>query len=858
MGGRVAVAAAAAILAICAAGGPLYVSAAASRSVQIQLDDGCLVDDGMVLRLLSTQAHPRLDAAVHDVGHTTGPPVVTEISQPYRYHLAGADGPQHRIVLAHRDGQEEHLGIDTVPPGPGEVLLPDWYLRIGGVKVGDRLALTVPAPVQVDVDNRPLPKQPEPTTMDLTVVGTYPEIPVRPEPSFWCGLRSLLRPNNFGDPPLPLGLVAPTTLSAVPFEQRERSWELRPDSHGLTRDQAQHLEGSFDALAATYGHDASVTVRQLRELKEYTSGLPAVSVHAGRISEVVSRTVAPVRLTGFAASAALLAAAGVLMARERRRDLRLRLLRGVGPVRLAGLLGRSAAPAVLVGTAGGAGLALLAVVTAGPTPELEPAAVRRALAAAMAGGVMALVLVGAVGAAAANRTVDTRRRTVTARRLALPAMALLVALTVASYVRLDRAGGVRLVGSEAQGGDLLAQAFPLLAVATPLVLLAPLMTRGLRRARFAGRRLRPSLLLGVRRVVLEPVVTVTLVVAIALATGTFVVASALTSSARRTLEDKAATFLGADLVLTTEGLPDLPAGLSDRSTIVQRSPLRSGAYGVDLLGVDRSTFARAVAWRGDATGEPLAAALEQLRWDGGSGAVPAIVVGRPLDDDQLRSVQGGGLLVHPVEQARFFPGYRNGATLVVVDRDALASSRLGLAEEVWIHQPPADATAQLTAAGIVVRSPRERSDVFEVTSFLTVRWSYGALAAFGLLVAAVVLVAQLLVLDARRGPRQAAFVLTRPMGHRVLDEAVAVFTELALPLAAGVSLGTALGLGVCRLAVPRLDTLRQLEPPAQVVLDTTSLLPAAVVALIALGVLTGTGVIGVIRARPMEVMRATA
>ena len=858
IGGRVAVGAAAAILAVCAAGGPLYVSSAASQAVQIQLDDGCLADDGMHLDLLFDQAHPRLDAAARTVAHTTGPPVVTETTQPYLYHLAGTDGPQRRIVLAHRDGQEANLGPGIVTPGPGQVLVPDWYLPIGGVKVGDRLDLTVPAPVVLDVDNRPLPDQPAPTTMELTVVGTYPEIPVRPEPSYWCGLRAFLRPNNFGDPPLPLALVAPETLSGVPFEQRDRGWELRPDSHGLTSDQAEHMTGEFDRLAAAYGDDAAVTVRELKELKSYTSGLAAVTGYAGRLSEVVSRTVAPVRLTGFAASGALLAAAGVLMARERRRDLRLRVLRGVGPTRLAGLLGVTALPAVLIGTAVGAAVAVLAVVTVGPTPELEPAALRRALAATVAGALGAVLVVGVVGAVAANRTVDTRPRRVTANRLVVPALVAVIAITVASYLRLDQAGGVRLVGSEPQGGDLLAQAFPLLAVAAPLLLLAGPLAFGLRRARFAGRRLRPSLLLGVRRVVLEPAVTVTLVVAIALASGTYVVASALTSSAERTLDDKAATFLGADLVVSTDGLPPLPAGLADRSTIVERAGLRSGSYGVDLLGVDRATFARAVAWRSDTTGHSLAATLDPIAWDGVGGAVPAIVVGRPLDDKQLRSVQGGGMLVQPVAHAAFFPGFRNGATLVVVDRQALADATFGAAEEIWIRQPPAEAATQLTSAGIVVRNPRERADVFEVTSFLTVRWSYGALAAFGLLVAVVVLVAQLLVLDARRGPRQAAFVLTRRMGHRVVDEALAVFTELALPLLGGVALGTVLGVGVCRVAVPRLDTLRQLEPPARVVVDTASLLPLALTTTLALGLLTVMGVVGVVRARPMEVMRATA
>ncbi len=167
IGGRVAVGAAAAILAVCAAGGPLYVSSAASQAVQIQLDDGCLADDGMHLGVLADQPHPRLDAAVGTVAHTAGPPVVTETTQAYRYHLAGTEGPQRRIVLAHRDGQEDHLGPGIVTPGPGQVLLPDWYLPIGGVKVGDRLDLTVPAPVVFDVDNRPLPDQPAPTVVDV-------------------------------------------------------------------------------------------------------------------------------------------------------------------------------------------------------------------------------------------------------------------------------------------------------------------------------------------------------------------------------------------------------------------------------------------------------------------------------------------------------------------------------------------------------------------------------------------------------------------------------------------------------------------------------------------------------------------
>jgi hypothetical protein len=96
------------------------------------------------------------------------------------------------------------------------------------------------------------------------------------------------------------------------------------------------------------------------------------------------------------------------------------------------------------------------------------------------------------------------------------------------------------------------------------------------------------------------------------------------------------------------------------------------------------------------------------------------------------------------------------------------------------------------------------------------------------------------------------------MGHRARDEALAVLTELAVPLLAGVAVGTTVGFGVCRVAVRRLDSLRQLTPPARVVVDTLSMAPLALAAIAALGLMTAIGVVSVVRARPMEVLRATA
>ena len=98
---------------------------------------------------------------------------------------------------------------------------------------------------------------------------------------------------------------------------------------------------------------------------------------------------------------------------------------------------------------------------------------------------------------------------------------------------------------------------------------------------------------------------------------------------------------------------------------------------------------------------------------------------------------------------------------------------------------------QLTNDGVVVRSPRDLSQVFDVTSFLTVRWAYATLSMLGVLVGIVVLLAQLLVLDARRQTRQAAHVLTTRMGLSTRGEAIGLIAELGPALVVGAALGCA-------------------------------------------------------------------
>ena len=860
LGGRAATAAAAGLLAVCLAGGPLYVSAAASESVQIDLHHLCLADAGisMVLVPRHERALAALDAAAGRI-HGVTPPVLTGLTGVFPVSVIGdeSDTAQRFVLLLSREGQEKELGGPVPALGQNETLLPDWFRTPVGIARGDHIAVTEP-PIQYSGElgaEGPVPA----TVLDLTVDGTYPEIPVRPEPAFWCGYRTLFRPTGLGDRPTPVAIVSSATLDAQAPARVYNFWEMRPNPAGMSRHDAALLADEFDDLLDVYTSAVGVSndvYLNVPRREQFHNGLHDVVHRAGVVADVVGRTMAPVRLAGLAAALALLIASGVLVTRERAREMRLRLLRGVGPASLGARVAVGIAAAATIGTVIGGFVALLAVRAFGPTSLLEPGPVREAIVSTAIGLVCALVVLGTAAAVVSRRLVDARRKDRT-RRWPVPWELAIVGLAVASYLRLERVGGVRLVGAEAQGGDVLAQAFPLLAVAAPLALVVRPARFMLRRARLAGRNLRPAVLLGIRRAIAEPGVTLSLVLASALAAGSFAVSTILTDSAKNLLADKAGTYLGSDLIVTTSQVAPLPAGLADAGTVVVRTQAHSGDLSVDVLGVDPKTFARAVRWRADAADQSLDDLLAAVAHPS-PGPLPAIIAGGKITDGDMRTLNFQHLSIKPVASARWFPGYNNGAVLAIVDRDALVATGLDLSEEVWLLNPPANAAQLLQQAGFAVRSPREASEVLDVTSFLTVRWSYASLSAFGVLIGVVLLLAQLLVLDARRSARQTVHLLTKAMGMGRRDTAVAVVSELAPPLLSGIVLGLGIGWAVARVAVPRLDTLRQLQPPAQVVVESAAIIPVVLATLGALGLLVLVGITAIARTRPMEVMRGTA
>ena len=852
--GLVAVTAIAALGSACLAGSPLYLSSVATAALQSELSHTCLADVGLRIPMRGVQPDviTSLENLAAPLAAHTQPSVLTRIAPSISVAAAVSGTRPIKAYLVYRAGQAQNLLRPVKVPRDGEVLAPEGMNPPKGTSPGDVLTLSVPGSAgQV------------PWKRLVSVADTYPPLPTRPESAYWCGLRSLLRSasNDPADPPTPVLFTASAEIrTAQVFRISE--WELRPDTARLTRHDAAVLADRFDEIAAA--------AHRLVDIDEHMNGrtvidgkpLRAVVRHAGASTAVVAGTMAPVRLVALLSSLAMLGAATTLLTRERQRELRLRLLKGQSPWLLGLRIARTAAGAVVIGTVVGGAVAWSAVHFFGPAAELEPAAVHLAVLGATLGTITAFVLVGCVATARASTLVDGRSRRRSRARFA-PWELIPVAAAVAAFARLDRFGGIQQAGAAVGHADFWAQCFPLLAIIAPLALLARPTVALLRRWRLAGARFPPAVLTGLRRSLAEPGVTAAVLLATALAAGSFTLARLLTDSTGVLLSEKATVFLGSDLLITARDVTVLPPPFDATGTVVARSEGHSGAQSVDLLGIDHSTFARAVKWRGDASDRSLEQLVTAVRLPGrqatgASTSVPAIVVGGSLPDTQLMSLTLRPMAVHPIATARWFPGLHNGAVLVVVDKDALVASGLATHSEIWLRDPPPDAFARLSAAGLIVGSPSDLSHVFDVTSFLTVRWAYATLSILGALVGIVVLLAQLLVLDARRQTRQASHVLTTRMGLTQRGEAVGLVAELAPALAGGAVLGVLIGWLVTRMSIARLDSLRQLRPPARVIAHPAASLPVIAGVVASLVVLVVVGVVMIRHTRVMEVMRGTA
>ena len=168
------------------------------------------------------------------------------------------------------------------------------------------------------------------------------------------------------------------------------------------------------------------------------------------------------------------------------------------------------------------------------------------------------------------------------------------------------------------------------------------------------------------------------------------------------LVDKSETFVGAGMALRTDRFDELPVALAGLATQVGTVEGQLDGRRAKLLGVDRATFEQVVRWREDASGSSLVDVLDQLvvpppgeadddqsvPADDALPTLRAVVVG-PTDGGSTFSTRRGPVAaIEQVGSARWFPGFSNGTTLVVVDLDALRGSGLDVRASVWLRDRP--------------------------------------------------------------------------------------------------------------------------------------------------------------------------
>ncbi|MDO8364617.1 MAG: hypothetical protein Q7V88_17130 [Actinomycetota bacterium] len=814
------------LAAFCAGGTELYVSATASAATGQQFAEACPSDAALLVPvpLPIEGSRAQVEQIVGAIPHVQPPRLGGQV----RVSVPHPSGPEVPLRLIQLDGLTLAGGTDPLPElGPGEMAMTETNAAQMRVEVGAILTTEVSTrTVNTGFGTDPVPGP------DLRLARIIPDVPTAPVPVAWCGLASLVLPTVAGDLPPVSAVVSPETM-AMFGQNRAEFLEMRLVQRPLTLTEAKEtLAGYRAAMAAWNAAFAGELPAQpngfpdrIGELPgDLAVGLAQIVGRADGVATTVQRSLAPVRVTSLVAVFGVLLASAVLLARERRRELRLLGIRGVSPLRVAWRMAPEITVTALLAAVAGCALAWGVVAAFAPSSLLEPAALARGWLLAAAVAVVSVLAVLAAVAVAANHVVD-RATHRTFARFALPFVALaLCGLALWSYRRLDAKGGIRTFGVEVRGGELLALGFPLFALLAGTVVACTVIGPLAAAARHSGSRLPRAMRLGWRRVVLEAGPTVATVAAVALAAGSFVAASALSEGARRQLVDKADVYVGSDLAVNIYDDPNLPADVAARSTFVLTADGKVDGKPVDLYGIDPATFAGVARLRDDASSRSLAELVGLIGQVGQVGQVArglpaALAVGRTFAAGDTVSVALPGtdvpLVVQVVGTVPFFPGKATNIDELVMQYTVVDAALPFPQRQLLVRDPPPGLVQSLRDDGVRVGVVLDAATTFDASSFSGLRWAYLPLRVLGLLFAIVAAAVQFLVVAARRVTRRAAQAIQQRTGFGRRSLWVAAVTEAVVPLAVGAALGLGVGLYAVGVAVPLLDPMPLLAPRAR-------------------------------------------
>lgn len=803
--------------------------------------------EGATLLARRDQAVRRAGA---DVPHL-GAPRLTVFGAPLTVSRPGDTGRSANGRLVHREGFAGHLQV-LQAAGGGGVWLPRETAAFAGVRAGEPVALSQAG-----------------RTVTARVAGVYQNLNRLPETDYWCPVGSLIYAAGLGNeiPPPPV-LADRATLVDLEGKLRETrlqfTWEL-PLRGALSLPQSRRTAGGLPSLrtALTSGRDALFQPLGQLHLGDpgtltVRSELPFVVQRSAGIVAAVRGAIVPVSSAGLAVALLLVAAAGSYWVDRRRREVVLLAAKGVGPATVALKAALEMVLPAAAGALAGWGLAIVLVKAFGPSELLDAAAPPAALlrvGVALLGGVLLLGLVAALRARAlTERGIGVRSGAVGR----IPFELLALALAALAFQRLQTHRPPVASGVTVPRVDLLLLAFPLLFLSGTVGLGVRLLGRVTRRLRTAGERWPHAVHLAARRLSSASRLALLLLAAAALSIGVLVYAATLTLSVRSTLDAKARVFLGSDVSMALPDEVAPPPGLR-ATTVARLDRVEVGGGQVDVLAIDPATFERAAFWDSSFAARPLGSLLASLR-SRGAGPVPALALGGVAGQGSISFVTQPGdrsvsVPYRVVGTVRTFPGSVHGDAMLVVDRHALGNLAGAAEYRLWARGRLEEAQAAVRQAGIATGIATVADQVLDVTSFLSISWTFGFLQSFGVLTGLITVGGLLLYLEARQRARKVAYVLVRRMGLSRAAHRRSVLVEVGVTLVGGCLLGMALSLLAARLVYPRLDALPDVSPSPLLRTPVAALLATGAAALLAAWLAAWTAQRSADRTNAAEVMR---
>ncbi len=812
------------VLALATAAGPVFVSAAGSAALHLQVRETSrwsagltVVAYGQLGGKVSGEAQATLFArdlfrlrqqsmARHVQGLPGLDPGLLTIIGSKATVSTGA-GRSAPVQLMSRTGFEQHVRVAQRGTRAG-VWLSDTTAQQLKVEPGDA--------VTVRVRDR---------VAEAPVAVVYHDLAKERTTDYWQTVTEVIHGTPAAKEPPPPLLLAPVgpffDIGAKLGELDQFTWQYPLTGAELGLGDARSLEGGINELGAEL-EDPSSEIGQLMVGGTHTSLLPDLVAQADLTAAGLKGPVGTVSLAGRLLALVVMGAAAVYAMVRRRTEVRLLMARGVH----AALVGAGAAVEAMLPAAAGAAVGAFAgiwlVRTLGPPGSIEPSATASAIRQSVWMAVAALALLAAVAGASARRALeddgDGRLGQGAARA---PWEAVVLILAAASFYEIvTRGGGPVDTATGTAKVDVLLLLFPILFIAGVAGILGRLVRGVVWRLRGAGSRTRPAVFLAARRLATAGHVSTLLITACALAIGILAYGGTLSASVRATTRAKAQIFTGSDVAATLQPDARVPANLPFPATKVLRvadARALPDDLSVDLLGIDRGTFAAATSWDGSFAGRKesdLLAAITPIR---------ALVAGPALSAGSTLAMRDFRISVSEVGQVRAFPGMSPGRTLVVVDAAALSRSLavhetapqdVGGHVELWAKGQPAEVVSALRRAGVRPETVRNVEQVQSSPSFLALTWAFGLLQVLGLLAGVLGVVGLVLYAQARQRAREVAYALSSRMGLNRGAHRAAVVLELGGMLVVAFVMGVALGVGAARLIYARLDVLPSIPPPA--------------------------------------------